>query len=394
MSILLRKHQGEIYLTKITKLSIVGLLVAISSAFVGTIWAVYLDSFFHDISKVGFVSAMLTLLSIAVYFFSIPIVEKTKKSVIFSYSLLVMAVTYFLFSLNDNLIIFLTLAVILTIVTTFRITSFGLIIKDASRKNRLSENEGLMFTFYNLAWIIGPLITGYILVKSGVNPVFVLASVFMILAFILTKISGIKNYHIQKKADKDLIKNFFSFFKNKEMVFIYILGGGVSFWWALIYLFMPLYILRNNLNELWIGYFLFAIPIPLILLEYKFSKIAGKKGFKKFFRIGYLIPAIAGLICFFITDIFWIMGFLILASIGMAMLEPTVETYFFKISTKKDEQRFYGPYNTKVEVFGFLGKVLPSVLLLFFPFKYIFLIFSGTMFLLFLVSFKLKEKIK
>ena len=83
---------------------------------------------------------MLTLLSIAVYFFSIPIVEKTKKSVIFSYSLLVMAVTYFLFSLNDNLIIFLTLAVILTIVTTFRITSFGLIIKDASRKNRLSEN--------------------------------------------------------------------------------------------------------------------------------------------------------------------------------------------------------------------------------------------------------------
>jgi len=54
MSILLRKHQGEIYLTKITKLSIVGLLVAISSAFVGTIWAVYLDSFFHDISKVHY----------------------------------------------------------------------------------------------------------------------------------------------------------------------------------------------------------------------------------------------------------------------------------------------------------------------------------------------------
>src|SRR3989344_1822679 len=144
MSILLRKHQGEIHLTKITKISIIGLLVAISSAFVGTIWAVYLDSFFHDISKVGFFSAMLTLLSIATYFFSIPLIERTKKSVIFSFSLLVIAVTYFLFSLNSNLSIFIILSLIITIITTFRITSFGLIIKDTSKKSRLSENEGLM----------------------------------------------------------------------------------------------------------------------------------------------------------------------------------------------------------------------------------------------------------
>ncbi|PIN94376.1 hypothetical protein COU53_03760 [Candidatus Pacearchaeota archaeon CG10_big_fil_rev_8_21_14_0_10_30_48] len=392
MSILLRKHQGEIYLTKITKISIIGLLVAISSAFIGTIWAVYLDSFFHNISEVGFFSAILTLLSIAAYFFSIPLVERTKKSVIFSYSLLVIAATYFLFSLNSNLIIFIILSIVLTIVTTFRITSFGLIIKDASGKSKLSENEGLMYTFLNVAWIIGPLITGYILAKSGVSPIFVLAGVFMILGFILTKISDLKNYHIQKKVDKDLLKNFFSFFKNKDRFILYMVGGGISFWWDLIYLFMPLYILRNNLSGMWIGYFLFAVPIPLILFEYKFSKIAGKKGFKKFFKIGYLIPAIIGLICFFITDIFWMMGLLVLASIGMAMLEPTVETYFFNISTKKEEQRYYGPYNTKVEIFGFLGKALPSALLLFLPFKYIFLLFSGAMFLLFLVSFKLKEK--
>ena len=73
------------------------------------------------------------------------------------------------------------------------------------------------------------------------------------------------------------------------------------------------------------------------------------------------------------------------------MLEPTVEAYFFKISSKEEEQRFYGPYNTRLEVFGLVGKVLPALLLLFLPFKYIFLLFSAVMFLMFLASFRTKD---
>jgi len=75
----------------------------------------------------------------------------------------------------------------------------------------------------------------------------------------------------------------------------------------------------------------------------------------------------------------------------MAMLEPTTEAYFFDTIKRKDEDRFYGPYNTSIETGLILGKILPAVLLLFLPFKYIFLLFAGIMFLLFLLSFKAKN---
>ena len=122
------------------------------------------------------------------------------------------------------------------------------------------------------------------------------------------------------------------------------------------------------------------------------SKLASKEGFRKLFQLGFLITAIAALTAFFLVDsIFAIMGIMVVASIGLAMLEPTTEAYFFKISNKKDEQRFYGPYNTRLEVAGFIGKLLPSTLLLILPFKYIFLLFSIVMFSLFLISFNVKK---
>src|SRR3989344_872954 len=392
MGVILRKHQGEMHLTKISKLSLVGVLVALSSSFIITIWAVYLDSFFHSISIVGLVSSMLTLIGIATYFISIPIIEKNNKAKIFTYTLLVYAIAYLAFIITKNVWLFLLVAVITTITGTLRVTSFGLIIKDSSSKTKLSRNEGLIYTVLNLAFVVGPLAAGYILSEHGSSFVFALASMFIFLAFLMFKFESLNDPTKTKKIDKNLIKNFFAFFKKKERVYAYIIGGGVSFWWSLAYLFMPLYIVRNGLSELWIGYFLFALPIPLIILEYKFSNRADKHGFKKFFKIGFIIPCIGALICFFMVEnVFAVLGVLVVSSIGLAMLEPTTEAYFFKISTRKEEQRFYGPYNTRLEVAGFFGKAIPSVFLLFMPFKYIFLLFSAVMFLMFLISFKIKE---
>ena len=128
-----------------------------------------------------------------------------------------------------------------------------------------------------------------------------------------------------------------------------------------------------------------------MLFEFHFSKLAGKIGFKKIFKIGFLIPALLVIICFFINNIYIILGLLVLASIGLAMLEPTTEAYFFDTIKNKDECRFYGPYNTTVEVNDFLGKILSATLLIFLPFKYIFLLFGAFMLFFVFISFKIKD---
>lgn len=165
-------------------------------------------------------------------------------------------------------------------------------------------------------------------------------------------------------------------------------------WWSLIYLFIPLMIIRSNLGELWVGYFLFGVAIPLILFQYAFAKWAGKHGFKKLFKIGYFFVSIIAFTCFFVSNIYFILSLLILASVGIAMLESTTEAYFFDILEKNEKYRFYGPYNTAIDAGSFTGKIFGSLLLVFLPFKFLFLLFGSFMFLLFLISFKTKNIIE
>jgi len=394
MGILIKKQRGNHVFTGIGRIAIVGFIVAFAAAIIDTIWAVYLDSFLHNASLVGFLSAALTFVSFISYFIFIPLIEKTKKPKIYFYTLLAMAVTYVLFAINTKFYFLIILAFILTILYTLRITSFGIIVKDNSIKNQLSRNEGLMYTFWNVAWVIGPLVAGYISESFGIGLIFMLAAIFVLIASFTFKLYKIKDTNVKKKVHKNIIKNFKDFFKDKNRVKAYIIGGGVNLWWVLIYLFIPLYIIRNGLDTLWVGYFLFATAIPLIMFTFPFAKLAGKIGFKKIFRIGFLIPAVLAITCFFISNVYVVLGLLVLASIGLSMLEATTEAYFFDITNDKEESRFYGPYNTTIEVNHFIGKILSAILLIFLPFEYVFLLFGAFMFFFVGLSFKIKEIIE
>jgi MFS family permease len=148
---------------------------------------------------------------------------------------------------------------------------------------------------------------------------------------------------------------------------------------------------------------MFAIAVPLILFEYIFSKLAGKVGFKKMFRTGFFILFIAALSCFLISDmsvilgiktIYVILGILVIASVGAAMCEPTAEAYFFDLLKGKEELHFYGPYNTNLETSRLIAYALPSLILIFLPFKFVFLFFAVLMIVYFFISFKIKEVIE
>lgn len=394
MGVLIRKQKGGLALTGIARLSVICLVIALASSSIDTIWSVYLDSFFHNAAIVGFFSSILTLIAFVFFFLFIPLVEKSNKSKLLAYSLLLLVIFYLLFAINTSFYLFIILAIALTAINTLKITNFGIIVRDKSKENQLSRNEGLVYSFLNVAWFLGPLIAGFVANKFGIKNVFVLAAIFMFIAFWLFTISKIKDSNIKKKTDTNLIRNCISFFKDKKRTHSYIISSAANLWLVLIYLFMPLLIVRSGLNNLWIGYFLAASVIPLIMFNYHFAKLAGKYGFRKIFKIGFLILALSALSCFFISNIYLIFVILILSGLGFAMLEPTIEAYFFDVTNHEEECRYYGPYNTSIETGLFIGKIIPSIMLLFLPFKFIFLFFSLIMFVIFLLCFKIKNVIE
>ncbi|MEK6842328.1 MAG: MFS transporter [Nanoarchaeota archaeon] len=393
MGILLRKYHGAIVFTGIAKFAFIIFLVSLSAALIDTVWAVYLNSFLQNESLVGLYSGFLSVLVFLSFFFLVPLVEKSNKSKLYASSLLILAILFVLFAINKNLIFFIVLSIIGTLLAAIRITSMGIIVRDISRKNTISKNEGFVYSFNNVAWVFGPLIVGLILLDFGISYVFLSSAFLIFFAFILFKMSKIYDVNTMRKIHGNVFKNFMEFFRNRDRTVSYFIGAGVTFWWVLIYLYMPLFILENGMKESFIGVFLFLAAVPLIILEYPLSKAAGKFGAKKFFLIGYFFMVIISILAFFfVSQIYILLGLLILGSFGMAMLEPTSEAYFFDIiKNKKEENRFYGPYNTAIEVGLIFGKIAPAILLIFLPFKYIFLLFGFFLFLLFLLSFKARN---
>ncbi|MFH1787361.1 MAG: MFS transporter [archaeon] len=394
MGILVKKQKGIYVPTNIAKLSVVALIVSLSAAFIDTIWALYFDSFLNNMTLVGFLSSVLTIVSFLSYFLFIPIIEKFNKVKIYSYSLFLLFFSYILFSINRNFYLFLVLVLSVTVIYTFKITSFGIIIRDNSKDRSVSNNQGIIYTLANIAWVVGPIISGFVFSFFGINKVFLLSALFLLFGLIIFNFSGIKDPKGKKRLDRNAFKNFKDFFKDKERRLAYILGGGVNTWWSFIYLFIPLMIIRSELSHIWIGYFLFAVAVPLILFEYFFAKLAGKKGFKKLFVGGYFLVSIIALVCFFISNIYLILSLLVLASMGIAMLEPTTEAYFLDLLKGKEKYRFYGPYNTAMDFGNFTGKIFSSVLLIFLPFKFLFILFGVMMFVLCLASFRIKKIIE
>jgi len=392
MGLLFRRYEGREVLTQIGVLSLTLFFFSLASAFTGTIWAIYLDQFFGSEAIVGLVSGGFILLAILSSFVLVPIVQRSNKRKLLLHSLFWIFVTYVLFSIiGENLSLLILLGIAASVLGTLRATSFGIIVKDKSRRNLLSRNEGLTYTFANVAFVIGPLVAGFLLLKLSVQHVFLFAGLFVFVAFWIFKISKINDANIEKNTNKSLLKNLKAFFKKKDYFGIYFIRLGLAFWWSLIYIFMPLFIIRNGLGVEWVGYFLFAVAVPLILTEYQFAKFAGKNGFKKIFKLGYLIVAITVSACFFVGNIYFILSLLIFASFGMAMLEPTTISYFLDLLKKKDENRFFGPFSTGDSLGALLGRILPAIVLIFLPFKYIFLFFGLVMFLMFLMCFTIKD---
>ena len=389
----LKQRNLLLSLPKINRLGIVILISSLSFAFIGTVWAVYLNSFLHSEALVGLVSSFFLLVSLISYFLIIPIIEKTNKAKIYISSSILVAIGYFLYGIINNFYFFIIAALIVSVSVTLKIASMGIIIKHSSKKRELSKNEGFLYMVANISWVLGPLIVGVILRELNVRWVFIGAAFLALLSVLIFRLIKTDCKIIKKKIDRNPIKNFISFFKSKDRRKVYLLGIGSTFWWSLVFIYFPLIIIKN-LHEDYVGYLLFAVMIPLVLTQYSFGKLAGRIGFKKMFFIGYLIPATAAIVCFIFFNIWVISIALIIASIGIAMTESTTESYFFDICKGKEDQRFYAPYNTAIDVGQIVGELAPALVLLFLPMKFIFIVYASGLIFLSLLALTIRDIIE
>lgn len=378
----------------ISKLTTLSLFSSLGFAAAYAIWAIYLESFFHNPSYVGFLQSFFTIISVLSCFFIIPLLQKYRKAGLYLLGLLAYTVSYAIFAVFPNLYVIIIFGTGLMFFASLRLAAFGILVREKSKGKDVSKNEGMLYAFSNFAWMIGPIIAGFISSKYGFSKVFIFSSSVIFLASLLFIFFKIKDEKPKGKVSRNLFRIAVGFFKSRKLIFNYIISAGVTFWWTFIYVYVPIFIIESELSEIVVGFFLAGVTIPLIISEYSFGKLAGKIGFRKMFVVGYFIIAVFSLICFFIGNIYFVLAMLVIASFGMAMVESTSEAYFFDITSEKQREKYYGPYSTAVDAGNFVALSLSAIILLVLEFKFLFVFFGVSMIAFGVISIKIKNIIE
>ena len=367
-------------------------IIAFAVSLVDTVWSVYIYQFTQSTVLVGLISTLFTVVSLLSFVLLIPFLERNNKSRLYQWSLLLMGICYILFLFTQNIWVIILLGVILSILTVIRINCFGIIVRDTSPSKELAGNVGIIYTTINLGWLVGPLVSAFLAERYGLPLLFLLAAFFFFLALLSFKLLHIQTKkRVRLHTDGNFLKNIRSFFNNKDFIKTYIVTGAPAVWWSFIFVYAPLYIIERGLELQWVAYFLFAVMIPVLLLEYYFNILADTKGYRKMFVLGNILLGCVLFVSFFIDDVYVLLSFLVLGSVGIAMVESSVESYFFLIAPKKDLEKNYSLYNTSLDVFPIIAKLLIAGSLAILQFSYSFLVLALLFFLFALVSHHLKE---
>lgn len=376
---------------KTTKLSVSRLILALGFAGIDTIWSLYMNSFGLKDSTIGFISAILVILTLLFSFYSTIILEKINEVKILFLSLFVLIGSYLLAAYVPSLPFFIFISVIITLAHVIRMLSFDIMFRDESPDEELNENEGLLYTLANVGWLIGPLIAGYVMSLYDLSTVFLSSAILVIIGTYIIKRSDIKaKEKIRETVDLNIAENLKSYFSSMKLILPYIMVIGIEIWWALIYIYMPLFIINEGLNATYVGLFLAAVIIPLVLFEFEVGKYSQKYGFRKFFVIGFGLLFIFSILSFLSNNIYLTLILLILASIAMALIEPIEDSYFFRQVTSNEEEKFYPIFNTAGDLGSFIGRISIAGILVFLPQNFAFLVVGIFMGAITLISLKIK----
>ena len=377
---------------KTTKLSIISLIFTIGIAGFNSVWSVYLKSFGVTDSNVGFIAGGFVLISLIFSFYSTIILEKFSNVKIIIYSLIILTLSLIGVSFVSTLSLFLLIWIIVTCSKILNDEAFGILFVDKSNNKDLEKNEGLKFTLANVGWFFGPLIIGLVLLKFSERYVFAVTGIIILISlFSFLKLNIKSKFKKRIKIDSDILKNLKDYFTDMNLVIPYIMACGVKIWWGLVFIFVPLLIIKNGYSISVVGFFVSAVIIPLILFEYKIGKIAISFGFKKLFFIGFLILSILCVVMFYLDNFLMILALLVLANAPVALIEPIQNSYFFRQVKKIDEEKYFPIFSTSTATGSLIAHFSIAIVLLFFSDKYIFLLMAVFMGIMCIISLKVKD---
>lgn len=262
------------------------------------------------------------------------------------------------------------------ILTTLLAFNLDVFLENSSEDESTGYIRGSYLTLVNIAWLISPLVTGFVLTNGDYWKIFTISAVVSLLVvFLLSQnFRKFKDPVYEKTKFWETLK---IIGRRKNVFRIFFSQLFLRFFYSWMVIYMPIY-LHEHIGFDWsvIGIIFTVMLLPFVLMELPLGKLADNKiGEKEILNIGFIITAIATGTITFITStnpIVWAL-ILFMTRVGASMIEISSESYFFK-KIKSDDTNILSVFRMSRPIAYTFGPLLASLLLFFVEFKFLFII--------------------
>lgn len=385
------QHQEKLNRGKIKLISFISFLVGFSQSLIIYI----MSSYFKLISGtenvglfylVSYAIVLLILLNLH------KVVRKLGKSRVFLFAILIKIVAVFFLIYFPPSYLSMIFAAIYLIFAGVEWTALDVILESFSIDKFTGRIRGLHLTIINAGFLFGPLLSMEILGKFNFYGIFFILFFLNIIIFI-TAILGLRNvdHHFQQEYGiRDVVKKII---KRKEVVSIYYIAFVLELFYALMIIYVPLYLIDLGFSWDNIGWAFTVMLVPFVILQYPVGFMVDKRwSEKKLLIISLLVMLVSTLVVFFTSSksvAIWAI-ILFATRIGAALIEILRDSYFYKEIDARDVD-FINFFRTAMPMGYIVATVLSFVVLIFFPIKFAFIIVAAIIASAFYPAFHLKD---
>lgn len=249
-----------------------------------------------------------------------------------------------------------------------------IILEEYSEDSCSGRIRGLHLMVINAGFLLGPLISTRILDKFGFGGLFFVVMLLNMVVFVagMVGLSKAGKKFTQKLTVRDL---FGKILVNPDMMRIYAVAFALEFFFALMVVYTPLYLLDLGYGWEKIGIIFTAMLVPFVVLQYPAGVVADKwLGEKELIIGGLLLMALttAGIYFMGLSTLGGWALLLLGTRVGAAVVEALRDSYFYKKIDARDVD-FIAFFRTARPVAYVCATALSALVLLVFPLKAMFL---------------------
>ncbi len=384
-------HDEQLNSKKIKLINFISFLIGFSQATVVYVFSTY----FKDSSGTENVGIFYFVAYLFVLIFLLNLhkaVRKLGKSNVFYFSILAkIVVMVFLILLPPSWYSIPFLALYMVLVALIW-TSLDVILESFSADKVSGRVRGLHLTIFNAGFLLGPFVSSQLMSNIGFSGIFLFSLV--VDAFVLVfSLIGFRNVNHVFKQKLGVIEVIRKVFKRKDVMRIYWVSFALEFFYALMIIYTPIYLLDLGMSWQQIGLIFTLMLLPFVLIQYPAGILADKKmGEKELIIFAIVFMVLATLSVFFLNSMsVLVWGSVLFATrIGAALVEILRDSYFYKRIDGHDVD-LINFFRTATPLGYIMAAIFSSVLLFFLPLKFVFILIALILFLSLYQAIKLDD---